>query len=152
MEAENIPQTLYKHLCFDKDGHGLEVITDATLWFTSAKSFNDPFDVAFSYNYDDPTGELAEKWSHRAVEKYCRQMTPEARELFRKERLPIITSPENLNKEKERVIGRFHSNFGICSLTASHDNLLMWSHYSEKHTGFLHLACLQRASIVFGEI
>jgi len=47
-------------------------------------------------------------------------------------------NPENLNKSySENFKETFSNTFGVLSLTQNPDNLLMWSHYSESHKGFL---------------
>jgi len=47
-------------------------------------------------------------------------------------------NPENLNKNySENFKETFSNTFGVLSLTQNPDNLLMWSHYSESHKGFL---------------
>ena len=44
--------------------------------------------------------------------------------------------PNLLPKERKRV-ERWFNSVGILSLSETPDNLLMWSHYAEEHTGFV---------------
>lgn len=47
-------------------------------------------------------------------------------------------NPENLDESySQNFKKRFSTTFGILSLTQNPDNLLMWSHYSDSHRGFL---------------
>lgn len=47
-------------------------------------------------------------------------------------------NPENLDESYSQNFKKtFSTTFGILSLTQNPDNLLMWSHYSDSHRGFL---------------
>lgn len=131
------PTVLYKYRTFDPDGHNLRIITHGELWFSSAKSFNDPFDTAITYNFDGIETELAERWARVAVNRQLPYLTPAEKETFVARRLAEIRSaPAFLERASEAFIEMKRQSVGICSLAGSRENLLLWAHYAAQHTGF----------------
>ena len=52
--------------------------------------------------------------------------------------LNILNDPKNSSENFSTIIKKsFDNKFGVLSLTQKPDNLLMWSHYSNSHTGFV---------------
>lgn len=128
---------MYKFRHFDAHGHHLSLITQSNLWFANAKSFNDPFDTAFEYNFDRRDTDLAVEWARSAVMRHESHLSPELREMRIRELVDKIrTDPEFCQKMKMESVNFNQNAFGICSLCATNINLLAWAHYSQDHTGF----------------
>ncbi len=128
---------LYKYRAFDDAGRNIRTISHAEFWFASAKSFNDPFDSAFNYNFDGLHAELAEKWARSAAHHYQANLTNVEKEHDAMRKLSQIRSdPNYLDRMYQHFIEESNNQFGICSFAGSKDNLLLWAHYAAKHTGF----------------
>ena len=76
---------LYKYRSFDRKGHGLNMLKKAEIWLPSARSFNDPFDSAFTYDLDGLDGPIAEKWIRSALNKHVPHLSPTDKEKWGRE-------------------------------------------------------------------
>jgi len=116
----------YKYLNFDPH-KSLKVITDSTTRFSMPTDFNDPFDC---FPFIDP-----------------KQVTDEALKPLLK-KLPIspadrLSQKKVLKRNLQRSIesgnylGDFNSHIGVCCLSRSATEPLMWAHYADNHRGFV---------------
>jgi len=129
---------LYKYRSFDRKGHGLNMLKKAEIWLPSARSFNDPFDSAFTYDLDGLDGPIAEKWIRSALNRHVPHLSPAGKEKWATLRLAEMRADKaKVEKQRQDEIEMSYKKFGICSLSASNDNLLMWAHYAGEHTGFV---------------
>jgi len=133
---EDIPKTVFKYRRFDEEGRSLRLISHSELWFASPRTFNDPFDASTTYNFDDPTGALVDRWSIEAIDRMYPASSPIERAVFRQSRLPLFRDRDYLEKTRRKFVEQDYNDFGICSLAGSCDNSLMWSHYADSHKGF----------------
>jgi hypothetical protein len=131
-----IPNILYKYRHFDEEGHTLSILAEGKLWLSSAKNFNDPFDTALTYDFSNLYGNEAEEWAQIAAERHMPTLTPSERKIFAFQRLAELRSiPGYIEQLKNEFIERQYEKFGICSLSASRNNLLFWAHYARNHSG-----------------
>ncbi len=113
-----------------------QIIVDSKLYFSAPTMFNDPFDCqarfrvgdrqAFKARFRDQAKQLASESG--LPRKQRRQMTKggvNPRELLK-----------GITADTQRGI---ESEVRVLSLSATHDNILMWSHYTNGHQG----VCLQ---------
>lgn len=120
---------LYKYVSFDPELHVLKIITEYSIKFSSVDAFNDPFDCSPNY--------VAGKNPLKELPK-----------LFK--RVEGSGSPATRLMNRQRASNRLAKAFddgsfdkgalahvGIVSLTRNPWNILMWSHYANKHQGFL---------------
>jgi hypothetical protein len=134
---QTAPPILYKYRRFDSEGKHFRVITHGELWFACARDFNDPFDTSFQYNFDGLNTELGERWARDAANRYETHLNPLERERLAIARIEELRrSPEECRRLSQKIIELNHGTFGICSLCAARDNLLLWAHYSQDHKGF----------------
>jgi hypothetical protein len=137
----NHPSKLYKYR-FWSDKYHKKVLTDNELFFSSPKRFNDPYDCGLPFRqHPENSDPLVIKQkvelsapgrfpnlahNKKALEEKCAQQV-----------LLIQQNPESWFEMnwgyKPEDLSRV---FGVLSLTPHPDNYLMWSHYSNSHTGF----------------
>jgi hypothetical protein len=104
------------------------------LWFSNPLDFNDPFDCNIDFDFDNTPGEL---------ESFFRELNELPENAYRKlteEQLKVelekcINDPNLLSERSKRQSLDAIENIGICCFSESDDNLLMWSHYGDKHMG-----------------
>ncbi|MDO6738009.1 DUF2971 domain-containing protein [Wenyingzhuangia sp. 2_MG-2023] len=113
--GENIPVVVYKYLDFET---GIEkVLKEGTIKFSTPSSFNDPFDCY------EVLIEPISKISREQVDfSMFFPINYEEGDKFLRD-----TSIEYFKKYKEEI--------RITSFSECYKNILMWSHYGEKHTG-----------------
>ncbi|EJG0692408.1 DUF2971 domain-containing protein [Vibrio parahaemolyticus] len=118
---------LYKYVPFS-DG-SKNILSNCTMKFSSAEEFNDPFDCVVSYD--------VEKSLEYALSRT--DLLENAKMVFQGNVADEGKMIENL--KSSLVSGDFTksmtSSFGICSLSETFENILMWSHYADNHKGFV---------------
>lgn len=125
-----IGRYLYKYVSFDEDMLVLNLISQYSMKFSAPSAFNDPFDCNPHYKSS------ASPQSDRP-DLFALINTPHK-------------SPSDRLRARQRAVNRtniafdsgaFHedsmSRIGIVSLSRTPWHVLMWSHYANKHTGFV---------------
>lgn len=149
-----LPRFLYKYRTFNIDS--LKNLQENTLYLSYPKDFNDPFDstICLSYekliiesiknNCDNPFENCSDRNKLEALKMLEKGICAE--EVFskylgifrtkkswsrytNKARAEIESSLSKLNED-------YQKNFLMCCFSEVIDNVLMWSHYSQNHTGF----------------
>ena len=121
---------LYKYLSFDQDMLVMDIIRDYKILFSAPSRFNDPFDC--NPRYLDAKSPVTAR--------------PDLFECFNEKGI----SPAKKMVNRERAINRMSvglrdgslrdailSDVGIVSLSRTPWSVLMWSHYADKHSGFM---------------
>jgi hypothetical protein len=126
LAAGQLPARVYKYRGFDCNTQSL--FENHSLWFSNPSSFNDPFDCQIReqggytrddiFNYLVSRGGLPQNQAAQLADNHQRDP-----HLF----------PSLLESVKQSVIG----SKGILSLSENRNNILMWSHYSNSHSGFV---------------
>lgn len=114
-------EIIYKYVDFDI---GFEkIIQERTLKFSNPKDFNDPFDC----NEKLLNINLDKDWSQKYLTEAGQHFTRETRrELLKKSKKSNIYHDVLKDKKKE---------FKVCCFSEKSDEILMWSHYANKHSG-----------------
>lgn len=133
----------YKYLPFSEGS--LSVITDGTMKFSAPSEFNDPFDCVPDI---DPKSqvEYASKNNH-LVKKACKELGYSPAQCIQNKK-KLLKRIENACDTPE-YINYFSNKIGVCSLSRNPLNILMWSHYAEKHSGFVVEFSIPQASSLF---
>lgn len=111
-----LPQKLFKYRAISD--HSLRILSDDELYYGNYRALNDPFELAFEVEI-----------RYRADSK---KITPQFIERAKK-------------AIKDNIESCIQASLGLLSLTERNDDILMWSHYSESHSGF----CLEFDSSIF---
>jgi len=132
------PETLYKYRDWSNNNHR-KLIAKQEIYFSKPSEFNDPFDGNIPVRWDLVTYEecleknleiinIAHKdKDQRKVREYAKKVTDEK----------TLWHPDRLAKERPEQLEKWNSIIGLYSLSSVPDNILMWSHYSFNHTGFV---------------
>jgi Protein of unknown function (DUF2971) len=133
-----LPDTLYKYRDWSNKFHR-KIITRQEIYFPKPSEFNDPFDGNIPVRWDLMTYEecleknlelinIAHKdKDQRLVREYAKKVTDEK----------TLWHPDKLTSERPEQLEKWNSIIGLLSLSSVPDNILMWSHYSSNHTGFV---------------
>ena len=117
----NLPKILYKYRTTDQ---ALKILDNFSFWFATPDSFNDPFDCNLS-EIKTPSLEHARK--HFTRLGFQEKVIAQSIDLFQRH-------PEKLIQLVKDTKKTFLSK-GVLSLSEVCNDILMWSHYSEYHTG-----------------
>lgn len=143
----------YKYVSAER----IDILQNRLIRFTQPNAMNDPFEARphfyklgskeeFAKNF----AETIRRWNFRTWNNYCKAIgnDPGRFALAKK----VENDPDyaewlytNLHKQNPQDLlpnlrERFyelHNTAGILSLSETPDNLLMWAHYAEGHTGFV---------------
>ncbi|MFV8270713.1 DUF2971 domain-containing protein [Flavobacterium sp. GT2N3] len=139
MKPENFPDIVYKYRCWTNEFHK-NILTKGELYLSAPKHFNDPFDFGITKNYTLlDSQEKIDCYVDEGIEKHKYWLLKDGRNL-ENERAFHLRRLENLERyqqEHEAIESDANNkHFGILSLSARWDSILMWSHYGDFHKGF----------------
>jgi hypothetical protein len=122
---------LYKYLPFNEGAKSL--FRDGTMKFSSYETFNDPFDCVVSYDLKKAEKYLSKRKDLLKAAGKQNGLSPAQRIL---QKSVMIKRVENAlaNGDASDEIAR---GWGVCCLSSTPDNILMWSHYADSHRGLL---------------
>lgn len=133
-KLEDMPPYFYKYrsLAGDQRIFTEQILSESTLYWSSPLAFNDPFECA-------PVPEMPKIRAEREsrLRRLIRKQAPTASEATRREllgnamRVPAETYEQGLQRELPNLL----KDFAVCSLSATPESVLMWSHYSDCHRG-----------------
>lgn len=124
----------YRHLVGKHREWTEKIITESILHFASPTTFNDPFDCKVHFRKLTATNSelkkrygnvLKKKLPHLSRAQRRGKAVQDLKGFDRKKFLVAMT--EGLQAAVDKV--------GVLSLSKSCDNVVMWSHYAESHTG-----------------
>jgi hypothetical protein len=132
------PKFLYKYQAFDD--HSLDNLAKSHIWFSKPIHLNDPYDCAvrppirpasdadWTQVYMELRSSVKTVSPADADRAYWTNGRPNAqfKDMF------LSDWGKNFGAEQDH----FRNNHGVACFSEENDNLLMWSHYGCKHTGF----------------
>jgi len=127
IKAGEIPRFLYKYRSLDNKNTE-KIITESSFWFAEPKSFNDPFDC-----------NLSEVDNHKPKDLIQFLRLEGGLNGYDKTELKSIArdNPELVNSLAVDARKKIFGEKGLLSLSITHDDILMWSHYSSNHAGIV---------------
>jgi hypothetical protein len=139
MESKNYPPIVYKYRNWNDPNHK-NVLLKNELFLASPKYCNDPFDcrIPMDYNLLDTEEKRKEKVDQLIVEHFDQlikgrtDVDAEIKKLDKK-----FTDLIKTQREYESYLFEAQDlYYGILSLSARWDSILMWSHYTRNHSGY----------------
>lgn len=126
---------LYKYLSLDKgNSEWVEsIFVKNQLWFSKPGDFNDPFDCAIGLTTEGTSDEWFKFIQRKARDLGVCTGSP-AKRLMRAKQL---VDGKKYQEMQFDIATKSRSEVGVCCLSATRDNLLMWAHYAASHTGLV---------------
>ena len=123
----------YRHLDGEHRDWTKRIITDAEVYFATAKSFNDPWDSRLRLRVGSDRQKQAEKFD--SVLRRRRQHLSEEQRRTAVERMLLgAEDPQQIANFERRLQDRIYT-LGIYSLSEDPSNILLWGHYANSHMG-----------------
>jgi hypothetical protein len=128
------PDYLYKHFKFyDNIEWTKKIFTHQEIYFPSPNQFNDPYDSRVRHIFE---GSRSQKKLYLRKQILSIDPSLSSKELHEK----VNQAMKNIDSLEDFLDMRSFYNhrreMGIFCMTQKRDNILMWSHYSNKHQGF----------------
>jgi hypothetical protein len=126
--------TFYKYKSFDEANfaHIQDIFVNNRIYFPSPVEFNDPFDGSYQYSLEGSEEEKV-KFFIRVLKNNKPDLSP-AERIEKANQIVHSAAFQNIDPA---VTNRTIKNLGIYCLSLVRDDILMWSHYSQKHTGIV---------------
>lgn len=125
----------YKYRYFDNksapknEQYTNNIILNSSLYFSPIKDFNDPFDCRLSYR---------QEYSKKEIRQYFIEFLERHPGKFRlKDLMKKYGKNNDFISYKNNSTNELISRIGVLSLSTKHNSILMWSHYSNNHTGLV---------------
>ena len=131
---KELPPILYKYRRFDDMSRSLDIIRNGELWHTSVSKLNDPFDCAILYTVDASMLDMR-KYIRESVKRHFPEANKQERRELVREAERRTASPKWRENVKREIQESRENGFGICCLSAPRDELLLWAHYADEHSG-----------------
>jgi hypothetical protein len=131
-----MPKTLYKYRSWDDKNHR-RMLWHNEIYFASPRDFNDPFDSHILL--------LLERMTHSQQVGYVAHLLilqnpglsqPEARSEAEKQVDQGLLTRQDIVKELRKKQQEQRDEWGIFTASSDRANILMWSHYADRHRGF----------------
>lgn len=135
-----MPEIIYKYRDWSREYHR-RMLTHREVYLAAPKELNDPFDCRVTLDFglldtDDKIKEYVKVLGERSREKLAlKNQKPEdfAEDIF--DRIKNHRSEEQENWDNATFASQ-DERYGVLSLTARWDSILMWGHYAASHSGF----------------
>lgn len=135
------PRYLYKYRGVEPDdsqsvGELRDMVVESLLWMSSPERFNDPADLQATWVIEGSAAELRARINALVKELEpglsFKQRDRKVLDLMEKPREELLRGVQASYAEQRRT-------FGVCCFATDPRNVLMWSHYANRHKG----VCLQ---------
>lgn len=134
------PEVIYKYRDWNNSYHQ-NLLTNNELYTPSISQINDPFDCLINFDYSDlergdltlRSAEILFKEFGNELEKLGYDQLSLANIKDKEDLLKIISLKKKFDK---KIIQNRKKHLGVISFSKRWDSILMWSHYSNCHTGF----------------
>lgn len=121
---------LYKYVSFDTEMRVLDIIKKYSIKFSAPSAFNDPFDCNPYYRSNG-----SPQKERKDLFEYINGLHKSPADRLRARQRAVNRT--NLAFESGAFQKNSMSTVGVLSLSRTPWHVLMWSHYAEKHTGFV---------------
>lgn len=130
------PEVLFKYRNWDDRFHR-RLITRLEMFLAPPSSFNDPFDCRIQTRWELMSEEDCFRKNLEIVKAWPTTLSEidQVNLAWKITHEKQLWHPDKVRKEDENTFNEWDRLAGLISLTASHDNILMWSHYAGSHTG-----------------
>ncbi len=129
---EKPPSRIYKYQALERQS--LENLINQCIYFSKPDNFNDPFDCWEAISFLDPmTDEDEWKKIYKGVINAASNNNEHIKETEEEARVEIKKDLSRLLAKRQEAL----RGLGVACFSATQaDNILMWSHYADKHKGF----------------
>src|SRR5688572_18506167 len=110
-----------------------DFFSEKKLWFSVLKDLNDPFDALPRFDV------MMEKQAQEAILKEFAFLRPQVNCSWQtfKNKMSRQSSVEGIGAVTERYRDIIDRDFRLVCFSENLDNMLMWGHYANGHTGFV---------------
>jgi len=140
MEVDGVPEKFYKYRPMS-DAKAVEraeeIVMGDEIYFAGPATFNDPFDLKPAYSL--AASPEKQRANFLRLSRKFRPLSTEDEHAAEADKVMRSgLSPESIvatTREIQWMLGKILSNVGVFCVSTKGDDILMWSHYADAHTG-----------------
>lgn len=128
---------MYKYRNWEDPNHK-RILTHNEIFFASSRNFNDPLDTAVPLRFDKGTDQQMKQLIRNYFsDTFQQQLNPSSENILAKLVQGLAQNDSNFIESFEADLQEKKFNqYGIFTMSALSDNILLWSHYADAHKGF----------------
>jgi hypothetical protein len=136
-EEMDLPNILYKYRDWNIPNHR-RILSENEVYLSSPGDFEDEFDCKIPIRYDLLTNkDIFEKYLNLSKKENPLFNRQQHRQFARDwQKKGLMKDKNRLEKHDKDFFTKFNNLFGVLSLTAIPNNIVMWDYYANHHTGF----------------
>lgn len=128
------PRFLYKYISSEiPDDYLSDYLTESNFWLSSPAAFNDPFDTSAQVLNEGNASQKRKRWMDISI-KNAPELTKIQREL---EVSRLMSGKSNTAENITKIFRKNAEKVGLSCFNETPRNILMWSHYANKHKGIV---------------
>lgn len=121
-----IPHSIFQYRSFDDAGYKVESLKKNYVWLSMPKDFNDPYDCAGCFDMEKTLENLLRE----------KQQNGDISKILNRHKKFSNTTQEILENSRAKLKNALQQKVKISCFSETYNNILMWSHYAQNHTGF----------------
>lgn len=121
-----IPHSIFQYRSFDDAGYKVESLKKNYVWLSMPKDFNDPYDCAGCFDMEKTLENLLRE----------KQQNGDISKILSRHKNLSNTTQEILENSRAKLKNALQKKVKISCFSETYNNILMWSHYAQNHTGF----------------
>jgi hypothetical protein len=125
VQENQLPRYLYKYR--PNSSFTDEIFAEKNIWFSNPNDFNDPFDCQITIDSNNSEDQIR-RWIAKNAS------TLNGQEIKRRAK-DLIKNPNKWHNILNDCARQIINQTGVCCFAKKKNNLLMWSHYANSHTG-----------------
>jgi hypothetical protein len=134
------PEITHLHKFYTFNAHSLSVLINKKVWFSKPATLNDPFDIDIDFTYSiSPSNFNYMIKILKSQNGISNERLEELREIEQK--IPDQNALNEMSRAMNKKFRDDRKKWGVFCMCESPKNILMWSHYADRHRGF----CIQFA-------
>lgn len=121
-----MPHSIFQYRSFDDAGYKVESLKKNYVWLSMPKDFNDPYDCAGCFDMEKTLENLLRE----------KQQNGDISKILSSHKNFSNTTQEILENSRAKLKNALQKKVKISCFSETYNNILMWSHYAQSHTGF----------------
>lgn len=139
------PNALFQYRKLDANGYSLKALENNYVWLSAPSNFNDPYDCSACFDFEKMIATIFLKNNMNSKNSKVQKSIEDiknGKNFFDVEyQYPFLNQlKDDLKVESQKKFYeytyKFRNKCKIACFSETNKNILMWSHYAEKHTGF----------------
>lgn len=136
-QKATFPKEYIFKYCSDDSSYHLDILINSTFYFSHVEEFNDPFEflskMKLPQNLEELKVFIEQSLLNHDLNPESKEGKRHAKAIWDMYRMPSETVDFTTQKS---MLDRVSDLSGVCCFSMKYKNILMWSHYANRHRGY----------------